>query len=49
MGLVIPNNPFRQKPTNIKKNFPQKIWLPEGIYVYLGVNGIITTKEKQLC
>jgi hypothetical protein len=46
MGLVLPNNPFRQKIRDPQKEDHKKIWLPEGIYVYLGVNEIITTKEK---
>ena len=41
--------PFRQKIRDPQKEDHKKIWLPEGIYVYLGVNEIITTKEKQLC
>ena len=50
MGLVIPKYPFRQKIRDPQKEDHKKIWLPENIYVYLGVNEIITTtKEKQLC
>ena len=49
MGLVIPNNPFRKNVICIRKEDHKKIWLPEDIYVYLSVNEIITTKEKQLC